>query len=116
MNMKTRNLLLLGAAAFAAIALNVNAADALLAPRAAGNQIKVVAGADNNLNLASPTAIAISPRTLANQTKTVAGTSNVNPATLCASHMTAGPKVVQACAANPTAAMPCCTKTVAAAK
>ena len=113
--MKTRNLLFtLGAVTLATITLNAAASEALLSPRAAGNQVKAIAGANNNANLASTAGTAISPRALANQTKTVAGTTgDVNPATLCASHMTGGPKAIQACAANP-GNMPCCA--VAAAK
>lgn len=113
--MKTRNLLLtLGAVTLATITLNAAANDALLSPRAAGNQIKAVAGANNNVNPVNTAGTTISPRALANQTKTVAGTTaDVNPATLCASHMNASPKAIQACAANP-GNMPCCA--VAAAK
>ena len=52
--MKTRNLLLtLGAAAFAAITINATASDALLSPRAAGNQIQHVSGTANDVNLAT---------------------------------------------------------------
>ena len=113
--MKTRNLLFtLGAVTLTAITLNAAANDALLSPRAAGNQVKAVAGANNNVNPVNTVGTAISPRVLANQTKTVAGaTGDVNPATLCASHMTGGPKAIQACAANP-GNMPCCA--VSAAK
>ena len=114
--MKTRNLLLtLGAVTLAAITLNATANDALFSPRAAGSQIKHVSGTNNDANVVNTTSIVfVSPRAAANQTKTVAGTNgDVNPATLCASHMTGGPKAIQACAANP-GDMPCCA--VAAAK
>ena len=111
--MKTR-ILLTVISAVALTAMTLNAKAQLLSPRAAGNQIKAVAGANNNVNLVNPTAIAISPRALASQTKTVAGKNgDVNPATLCASHMSSAPKAIQACAANP-GSMPCCA--VAAAK
>ena len=96
--MKTRSLLTLGAAAFAAITLNVAAADALLSPRAAGNQIQRAAGTANDVKLVSTTGITASPRALANQTKTVADASEeVNPAIICAKTMTASPKAIQAC-------------------
>jgi hypothetical protein len=49
--MKIRNLLLLGAAAFAAITINASASDAYLSPRAAGNQIQHVSGTANDVNL-----------------------------------------------------------------
>jgi hypothetical protein len=113
--MKTRNLLLtLGAVTLAAITFTATANDALLSPRAAGNQVKTVAGVNNNVNLVNTASATVSPRALANQTKTVAGTNgDMNPATLCAGHMTGGPKAIQACAAN-LGNMPCCT--VAAAK
>ena len=97
--MKTRNLLItLGAAAFAAIAINATASDALLSPRAAGNQIKQVAGTANDVNTVATTAASISPRALGNQIKTVPGVANdVNPALACAQIMTASPKSIQAC-------------------
>jgi len=100
--MKTRNLLItIGAAAFAAITINVTASDALLSPRAPGGT-----GA---ANLASPSTATISPRAAGNQIVTVAGQSNdVNPATQCSRNMTgSSPKAIQACAANP-AGMACC--------
>ncbi len=108
--MKTRNLLLtIGAAAFAAITINAAASDALLSPRAAGNQIQHVSGAANNADLANTTGITVSPRAAGNQIATVASVSNdVNPATQCSRNMTgSSPKAIQACAANP-ANMPCC--------
>ena len=95
--MKTRNLLItLGAAAFAAITINATASDALLSPRAAGNQIQQVSG---TANAVTPAATAtISPRAAGNQIVTVAGQSNdVNPAIACAKNMIASPKAVQAC-------------------
>ena len=97
--MKTRNLLItLGAAAFAAITINASASDALLSPRAAGNQIKHVSGTNNDPNLVNTTGITVSPRAAGNQTVTVAGQSNeVNPAIACAKNMTASPKQIQAC-------------------
>jgi hypothetical protein len=112
--MKTRILLTtLGVAALAAITFNVNASDALLSPRAAGNQIKA-APVVSTLS-AAPVISLATPRALGNQTITVAGVANdVNPAIACR-NMTSSPKAIQACAANSTAAMPCCAKSVTAA-
>jgi hypothetical protein len=111
--MKTRILLtVLGVAALAALALNVNAADGLLSPRAAGNQIKiapVVAAVS-----AAPVINLASPRALGNQTVAVASVANnVNPTIACR-NMISSPKAIQACAVNSTAAMPCCARPVAA--
>jgi hypothetical protein len=112
-NMKIRNLLITtGAAVLAAITINVNASDTLLSPRAAANQIKTVPGT-TAVQAAPATGIALSPRTASNQSPTVAGVANdVNPTMNCR-NMTASPKAIQACAANPTAAMPCCAKSIA---
>ena len=109
--MKTRNLLLtIGAVALTAITINATASDALLSPRAAGNQIKHVSGTNNDVNLVNTTGVTLSPRAAANRIVTVAGTSSgVNPATFCSQHMTgSSPKAIQACAANPLASMACC--------
>ncbi len=97
--MKTRNLLLtLVAAAFAAITINAIASDALLSPRAAGNQIRQVAGMANDVNTVATTTAAFSPRAVGNQIKIVPGVANdVNPALACARNMTASPKAIQAC-------------------
>ena len=113
--MKTQILLTtIGAVALAAITLNVNASDALLSPRAAANQIKTVPGT-TMVQAAPVTGIALSPRATVNQTITVAGVANdVNPTIACR-NMTASPKAIQACAANPTAAMPCCAKRITTA-
>ena len=97
--MKTRSLILtIGAAALTAITINATARDALLSPRAAGNQIKHVSGTDNDVNLVNTTGITLSPRAAANQITKVAGTNNdVNPALVCAKTMTASPKAIQTC-------------------
>ena len=103
----------IGAAALAAITLNVNASDVLLSPRAAGNQIKTVP----DVTAAQPafTTQAVSPRALGNQAKTVASLANdVNPVMEC-HNMIASPKAIQACAANPAGMSGCC-KTAAADK
>jgi hypothetical protein len=115
--MKTRNLLItLGAATFAAITINATASDALLSPRAAGSQIQHVSGTASDVNTVAVNTATVSPRAAGNQIKTVAGQSNeVNPATACAMNMAgSSPKAIQACAANPSAPMPCCV--VAATK
>jgi hypothetical protein len=116
--MKTRNLLItLGAAAFAAITINATASDALLSPRAAGNQIKQVSGTNNDPNLVNTTGIVlVSPRAAGNQIATVAGTADdVNPAMACARNMTASPKAVQACVESGTMSG-CKSMAVASAK
>jgi hypothetical protein len=106
-NMKTRILLTtIGAAALAAITFNVNAGTTLLSPRAAGNQIKTAPG----ITAAQPAPVAqsVSPRALGNQTTTVASVANdVNPVMEC-HKMTASPKAIQACAANPAGMSGCC--------
>jgi hypothetical protein len=116
--MKTHNLLItLGAAAFAAITINATASDALLSPRAAGNQIKQVSGTNNDPNLVNTTGIVlVSPRATGNQIVTVAGQSNdVNPAAACAKNMNGTPKAVAECVSHTT--MPGCkTMAVAALK
>ncbi|HZT22685.1 MAG TPA: hypothetical protein VFB55_07235 [Verrucomicrobiae bacterium] len=112
--MKTRNLILtLGVTGLVASTLSVAAGGALLSPRAAGNQIKIVSGTAHEAHSTGPAVAAVSPRAAGNSIKVVTGLNDrVNPATLCAKRMTASPKVVQACAANP-ANMPCCGVTAA---
>lgn len=106
--MKTRILLTVGAAALAAIALNVSASNALLSPRAAGNQIKAapVAVATHKSATESQSA-AVSPCARGHQTMTAACAANdMSPATQCVRSMDGSPKAIQACAAN--ANMPDC--------
>jgi len=111
-NMKTQNLLVtIGAAVLAAITINVNAGDALLSPRAAGNQTQIAP----NITAAQPafTTQAVSPRALGNQNTSVASVPNdVNPAMEC-HKMIASPKAIQACAANPAGMSGCCKATKA---
>jgi hypothetical protein len=112
--MKTRNILItLGAVTVAAITLNLNASAALLSPRAAGSEIIRTAGTNNDVNLVAlglTSTEYASPRLAGNKVVTAASTSSaVNPSTLCSQNMTASPKAIQACAANPLAPMPCCT-------
>lgn len=113
--MKTRILLTtLGVAALTAITFNTNGA--LLSPRAAGNQIKIVSGAANDPDLvAVDQGLALPPRATGNEIATTAGTNgSVNPTTVCAKNMAGSPKSIQACAEHP-ATMPGCIKTVATA-
>jgi hypothetical protein len=112
--MKTgKQLIVLGAAAVAVITLNLNASAALLSPRAAGNQIVHTPGVANDPNLvaenvyASSDGSVLSPRAASAQSTKASDVSNVNPTLACAQKMTASPKLIQACAANP-ANMPCC--------
>ncbi len=111
-NMKAQIILTtIGAAVLAAITLNANASDALLTPRAAGNQIKIVSA----VTAAQPTFAVqtASPRALGSQTKTIATVANdVNPTTACR-NMVTSPKAIQACAEHPTALMECCKPALA---
>jgi hypothetical protein len=106
-NMKIQILLAtIGAAALAAITINVNAGEALLTPRAAGNQIKVAPGVATAQ--AAPAIQSLSPRAQGNQAATVAGVANeTTPAMACVSAMKGSPKTIQACAEHP-ATMPGC--------
>jgi len=106
-NMKIRILLVtIGAAALAAIALNVNASDVLLSPRAAGNQIIVATG----VTAAQPAFVAqtATPRALGNQTATVKGTET----TVVKCSAIGSPKYL-ATAGND-ARTTCCNRTLAA--
>lgn len=114
--MKIRNLLTtLGVATLAAITFNVNASNALLTPRAAGNEIKIVSGVANDPNLVAVNqGLAIAPRAAGNQIATVAGTSNdANPVVACINNMSGSPKAIQACADHP-GTMPACNSVTVA--
>lgn len=113
--MKKNLLMTIGAAAVAAITLNAAASSTLLSPRAAGNQIKIVASTANDPNLvAVDQGLALSPRAAGNQATTVVSTGNgVNPAAACASDMAGSPKTIQACAEHP-GTMPGCTSVTVA--
>ncbi len=115
MDMNTRSLLTLGTTTLVAATLNLTAADAFLSPRAAASVIPQVAGVNRDANLlAQDTAVALSPRAASNQIKTVASVRNdVNLALMCRKVMTASPKAIAVCAANPV--MPCCEAVVASA-
>ena len=96
----------IGATALAAITFNVNAGTTLLSPRDAGNQIQAAPG----VTAAQPAPViqSVSPRALGNQTTAVASVANdVNPVMEC-HKMTASPKAIQACAANPAGMSGCC--------
>jgi hypothetical protein len=114
LKMKTRNLLItLSVAALATV--NIMAADAVLSPRAAENQIKILRSTNTDPNLTASRLASASPRALDNQVKTVAGKSDaVSPSLNCVRYMSGTPKAISACADHPGAAMPCCS--VAATK
>ena len=102
--MKTK-LFLLGAA-IAAFTFTSFAADALLSPRAAGNQIQVVPGI-TAAQSASTSASLLTPRAGDNQIKSIAGVVNdSNPALACRNNMNGTPKAVSECASHTT--MPGC--------
>jgi len=93
----------------------VLASDALLSPRAAENQIKIIPTTNTDPNLAAARTSSASPRVLDNQVKIVAGKSSaVSPSLDCVRYMSGTPKMISACADHPGAPMPCCS--VAAAK
>jgi hypothetical protein len=108
--MNTKALLL--GTVIAAFAGSTFATDALLTPRAKGNQIKVVApdaestAIPMNYVASNPTA---SPRVNAAQIKVVKGVSaDKNPALECVQNMQGTPKAVTACSQSVT--MPGCQK------
>lgn len=76
--MKTTNkILILSAVALAMIAVpNVKADGALLSPRAQSNQIKQVAGTNNDVKTPASTTALLSPRAQANQIAKVSGTND----------------------------------------
>ncbi len=117
--MKTTKVMLLGAVV-TAFAFTSFAAEPLLSPRAAGNQIKHVSSSVSTPTITvayvdSGSAL-FSPRAQANQIRVVKGTNNdVNPALVCQKNMIGSPKAVAECASHTT--MPGCqTVTVAPLK
>jgi hypothetical protein len=106
-------LMTLGVAAVATMALNAFADDALLSPRAAGNQVKYVAGVNNDVNLLTDHyTMTMAPRA-AGGVASIAGTSSeVNPVLACR-NMIASPRAIQICAMTP--GMPGCKTETAAA-
>ena len=112
--MKTRNLLITFGVAVL-VTVNLMAADVALSPRAADHQPHIIAGTNNDPNLAAANPTSMSPRLLERQAKTVPGESTtVSPSFLCTRRMAGSPKIVGACADHPGAPMACCS--VAASK
>ena len=107
-NMKTFNpVIVVGSVALVTMAINVSAGNVYLSPRAAGNQIKLYAGAYDDSTPVKPTAITQSPRAALNQANRYAGTNNdSNPALACVKTMDASPKAVTECISHTT--MPGC--------
>ena len=98
-------------AAVAAFTLTSFAAEPLLSPRAAGNQIKAASSATET----PATAVAyvqtasalLSPRAAVNQIKVVKGAAtDANPALECRNNMIASPRAVAECSSHTT--MPLC--------
>ena len=116
--MKARNLLItIGAAALAAITINVNASDALLSPRAAGNQIKVVSGSVETpvITVDYVTSVSpalLSPRTADNQIKVVKGPEQAESAKVVKCQAIGSPKYQAALGSQ--ARTSCCGMTLAA--
>ena len=112
-HMKPHNLLMVLGVAAVATAFNAFAGDAVLSPRAAGNEIRHVAGLNNDVNLLTDHYSVVTPR-LAGATTGVAGVSTeINPVLACR-NMTASAKAIQACAMTP--GMPGCKTETASAK
>jgi len=109
-----KNLLMtLGVTAVATMALNVFADDALLSPRAAGNQVKHVAGVNNDVNLLTDHyTMTVSPRTAGDLASVAGISSEVNPVLACR-NMIASPRAIQICTMTP--GMPGCKTEAAAA-
>jgi hypothetical protein len=108
--MKTLSLLLVTCAAAAAMTVNLSAADALLTPRAKGNEIKVVRVNDTSPSTVVPdVAVNGSPRERDNQIKSVPGSDSGATAANCAGNMAGSPRAVGECASHPGAPMSCCS-------
>lgn len=107
--MKIRTLLIASAVA-TLTSVNLLAADVALSPRAADHQSHIIAGTNNDPNLAAANPLPVSPRLLERQAKTVGGVdTTVTPSLMCARQMTGSPKMISACADHPGAPMPCCS-------
>src|SRR5271165_2558910 len=107
--MKSKVLLL--GAVFAAFASTSFAAEPLLSPRAADNQIKIATSSAVNPSVTvayvAPATALVSPRAQGNQIKVAAGIANdSNPALACRNGMAGSPKVVAECSQHTT--MPGC--------
>jgi hypothetical protein len=102
--------LLLGAV-ITAFAISSFAAEPLLSPRAAGNQIKhlssSVAATTTTITYSDASSAFLSPRAAGNQIRTVKGFDNdVNAAVACRNSMGGTPKTVAECSSHTT--MPGC--------
>ena len=104
-------ILLLGAVV-TAFAFTSFAAEPLLSPRAAGNQIKHVASSTETPTVINTTTALLSPRAVGNQIRTVQGLdTDLNPAQVCRNTMNGTPKLVAECSSHPT--MPGCVAVAA---
>jgi hypothetical protein len=108
--MKTK-ILLLGMVV-TAFAVTSFAAEPLLSPRAAGNQIKHNGSVDTTtitVDYVDSGHALLSPRAQGNQIRVVKGTDHdVNPARACQKNMIGSPKAVAECSSHTT--MPGCMK------
>ena len=98
-----KNKVILLGAVVAAFAITSFAAEPLLAPRAKGNQIKVVTSSIDTQGgtvtyVTSVSSAPLSPRVQGNQIKVVKGMNNdSNAAQACQKNMVGSPKIVQNC-------------------
>jgi len=108
LKLKMKNLLVtLGVAALAT--MNVMAADALLSPRAAEQQIKSPVAYNNDPNLVVVLS-SVTPHVHDTAIITAAGKDTaVTPASICIRRMAGSPKIVGACADHPGSPMACCS-------
>ena len=109
--MKTKILLTVAAALVTVLALNLNASTPLLTPRAATNQPKVAAQADNTVVAVSPKAdrsVLLTPRAAGNQIVHVKAVASL-PVAKC--QLIGTPRSITA--AGSSARMSCCGMTVA---
>jgi hypothetical protein len=107
--------LLLGAVV-ATLASSSFAAEALLSPRAAGNQIKTATAPAEastiTIAYVDSSAALLSPRAAGNQIKSVQGIArDVNAAAVCRETMNGTPRAVAECSSHAT--MPGCTPVIA---
>jgi hypothetical protein len=107
--MKSKVLLL--GAVVTAFAISSFAAEPLLSPRAAGNQIKIVKSSVPTPTVAAayvaPGNVLFSPRAQGNQIKVASGLANdSNPSLTCRSGMAGSPKALAECSQHTT--MPGC--------
>ena len=111
------NAKILLAAVVAAFTVTSFAAEPLLSPRAAGNQIKVapVAAESPAITVAyvDTSSAQLAPRAAGNQLKKIKGTADkeTTPAEFCRANMSGTPKAVTECSSHTT--MPNCAKAIA---